>query len=97
MSAVRLSHYPRRDGPMPEDARWVGRPTRWGNPWTVNTVNTVTQALDLYRQWLTARIIEDPDYLTPLRTYTALACVCPLDQPCHVDIILEHLAAGATP
>lgn len=31
----RISHLPRRDGPLPEGAKYVGRPSRWGNPWKV--------------------------------------------------------------
>lgn len=31
----RICHLPRRDGPLPVDAKYVGRPSRWGNPWRV--------------------------------------------------------------
>ena len=30
----------------------------------------------------------DPDWLAPLRGHD-LACWCPLDQPCHADVLLE--------
>jgi len=35
MTPLRICHYPRRDGKLPDGARWVGRPSRWGNPWTI--------------------------------------------------------------
>jgi hypothetical protein len=35
MDIERASHYPRRDGPLPEGTRWVGRPSRWGNPYRI--------------------------------------------------------------
>lgn len=31
----------------------------------------------------------DPPDLDPLRDATALACWCPLDQPCHADVLIE--------
>jgi len=34
---VRISHYPRRDGPLPAGAKWVGRPSQWGNPFKVRS------------------------------------------------------------
>lgn len=36
---------------------------------------------------------DQPD-LAPLRDATALACSCPLDRPCHADVLIELLGAG---
>ena len=35
-------------------------------------------------------------YLGPLREATALVCWCPLDQPCHADVLIEALEVGAS-
>lgn len=78
---------------MPEGAVYVGRPTRWGNPYWVGSwrpnapaaghIESVEEAVEHYRQlvapWLP---------LDELRG-KALACFCPLDQPCHADVLLE--------
>lgn len=51
-------------------------------------------AVDLYRSWLLAR----PAAVEAAREDLAgrdLACWCPLDQPCHADVLLE--VANADP
>jgi hypothetical protein len=111
----------------PEGAVYVGRPTRWGNPYVVGTGEiraqgplfgagagyydtdderwydvllpgqrglTADLAVALYRQDL-ANTFNDghPDF-DELREALGdlagkdLACWCPLDQPCHADVLL---------
>ena len=88
---------------MPENTVYVGRGSEWGNPFVVGKgfvrptmepgggekTGLVTDAADavrLYRRFLTlgtrvgARI--------ELRGKN-LACWCPLDQPCHADVLLK--------
>jgi hypothetical protein len=109
---------------MPEGAVYVGRPSRWGNPFgalgTITTSMTLpfddprAVAVGLYRWWLqdgqpdvvgleltqgsvggtvwrvgvgVMDVPPRPD-LNPLRGRD-LACWCPLDQPCHADVLLE--------
>lgn len=130
---------------MPEGAVYVGRPTPWGNPFTVadswvmwvgvamgfngDMAGRRRAAVALYRAWLTGTLppIVDPTpggevsfdngrevsahgmvmgfagaaaAVTPPPTIPArpdlsvlrgkaLACFCPLDQPCHADVLLE--------
>ena len=103
---------------MPEGAVYVGRPTRFGNPFragqdfcgpTIRCLYNPADLVDQFRLWATA------DTLNPLfwdrELVTAhvalkvaltgrvlagkdLACWCPLDQPCHADVLLE-IANGA--
>lgn len=99
MSPARLSHYPRRDGKLPEGARWVGRPSRWGNPHPVanvrrcdrcDTEHTAAEAVAAYRRDLpTGDALVA--WLDPLRDAKWLACGCALGEPCHVDVLLELL------
>jgi hypothetical protein len=110
---------------MPPNTVYVGRPTKWGNPWSVGS-HTLTPAgktkslrkiVRLYRAWMvgtfTERAIEKiigdgtkvpkqpmamlhwlmvrgalRNQLSELRGKD-LACFCPLDQPCHADVLLE--------
>ena len=86
---------------MPENAVYVGRPTSFGNPFRVGSVLLGTQygrdaegkpfhvvdafhAVQLFRSWTKWSPIE----LKFLRGKN-LACWCPLNQPCHADVLLE--------
>jgi hypothetical protein len=80
---------------MPEDAKYVGRPTVFGNPFQVPSPPSRTGRLlarEYYRLKLTEGIEATPAMLDELRAALAgrdLACWCPLDQPCHADVLLE--------
>lgn len=85
---------------MPEGAIYVGRPTKWGNPWKVAPRTVVIQGVQVtyddhdgpvaaFRHYVThdgASIAEAAR--TELRGHD-LACWCDLDQPCHADVLLE--------
>lgn len=120
-------------------AIYVGRPTRWGNPYVVGQGElvwngeiegpgagrfryggaswvsqaplagglTAAQAVELYRWDLGWALSihedahpEDRERTLELRAAVALlaghdlACWCPLDQPCHADVLLELANAG---
>ncbi len=98
MTAEPLSVEPRRiqrrrtkGWRMPENAVYVGRPTRWGNPFFT---------AELFKEWLTAPEVSGGlSHLAYLRGYLLgslpelrgkdLACWCPLGQPCHADVLLR--------
>lgn len=74
---------------MPAGAVYVGRPTKWGNPFKVTgggAVNDRASSVGLFRRYR-----PDEAYLEVVRELrgTDLACWCPLDQPCHADVLLE--------
>ena len=71
------------------NAVYVGRPSKWGNPFKVNDYG-LEQALRNYRVWLQQKLIEEPDFLEPLRGKD-LVCFCPVDEACHADIIIEFI------
>lgn len=79
---------------LPEGAKVVSRPSRWGNPYKVADYGA-PQAVALYRQYLASM---PPDkleaLLAPLRGATALACWCKPGEPCHADVLIEMLLAG---
>lgn len=107
---------------MPEGAVYVGRPSKWGNPYLLFDVIRRFPSLDEdqcagfvvneFRDLVRAGTITDalpalqPGSPRVLRTYTypsvvevraglrdatALACWCPLEQPCHADVLIELL------
>lgn len=98
---------------MPKNAVYVGRPTKYGNPWQIEPLKFEGQT-----DWW----VNEPDFISSLRTFCSsrkvaqrfavwkfrrwvrlgfvpfnledlrgkdLACWCPLDQPCHADVLLE--------
>jgi len=113
VSPVRIQRLRTKGWRMPPDAVYVGRPSRWGNPWRVvrqprswhdeyarrhphavynpnersflGTFDSEERA----RYWAAQGFRRDFDGdVTALRGKD-LACWCPLDQPCHADVLLE--------
>ena len=66
---------------MPPNTVYVGRPTKWGNP---------SGSVETYTAYIQAIMEMNPEHwnLDELRGKN-LACWCPLDKPCHADILLE--------
>lgn len=73
----------------PDDAVYVGRPTRWGNPFIVGQDGKQGECVTLYRDWLL-----DPERAPLRRAVRAelrgkdLVCWC-APKPCHADVLLE--------
>lgn len=91
---------------MPKGAVYVGRPTRWGNPYRVGSMTYLTgkntgnkiDAAGTVRMFRHA-VMGDHNAAArgTIRAELAgkdLVCWCPLDQPCHADVLLE--VANAT-
>jgi hypothetical protein len=71
-------------------ARYVGRPTMFGNPFEVNSTLGPAGCVEAYRSWLrqpaqgtlvvmAGRMLRGRD----------LACWCAPWEPCHADVLLE--------
>lgn len=73
----------------------VARPSKWGNPYSIAEHGRV-RAVQLFH----AHLAEHPDLAEaacrelPGRS---LGCWCPLDQPCHADVLLYLVKANAKP
>lgn len=84
----------------PEDTIYVGRGSRWGNPWRVDDGMSARGAVWRYRDAVTGSlrgVWPAAPTIDQIRTELAghdLMCWCPLDKPCHADILLE-LANGS--
>lgn len=68
---------------MPENAIYVGRGSKWGNPYKIDLEQQRSHAV----AWYEAHIAPHLD-VTELRGKD-LACWCRLDQECHADILLK--------
>lgn len=71
------------------NAVYVGRPSKWGNPFKVGDYGRV-ECLRLYEAWLKKQLREDPSFLRELAGKD-LVCWCPLDKSCHADILIKHV------
>ena len=84
----------RRTDTIPPNAMYVGRPSKWGNPFTHLSGNTLAQfqvgsvaeAVAAYRHWL----VEQPELMAALQELRGkdLVCWCK-PGPCHGDVLLE--------
>lgn len=89
----------KRGWKLPEGAVSVARPHRYGNPFIVGTLEnggnmTRAQAIDQFRRALhEGRLQFTVAEVRQELHGKSLACWCPLDQPCHADVLLE-LANG---
>lgn len=86
---------------LPPGAVCVARPSNWGNPFVVGSVDHKTgerildraHAVRLFEQhWFgtdvpTAALMREAT-IAELRG-KHLACWCPLDEPCHADVLLR--------
>ena len=86
---------------MPPNTIYVGRPSKWANPFTVEKWGR-EQAVEMLRTALEGPVnpiqaaafmaVWDkrltPEAILGLRGKN-LACWCPIDQPCHADVLLE--------
>ena len=78
----------RKGARLPPEVIVVTRPTKWGNPHPLSLGRE--EAVRRYREDLLAGrlAITVEDVERELRGRD-LACYCPLDEPCHADVLLE--------
>lgn len=76
----------------PENTIVVARPGKWGNPFKIGQPGIATRA-DAVARYRTVMTDESLRYLNaielPQLRGKNLACWCPLNQPCHADVLLE--------
>ena len=75
---------------LPEGAVCVSRPGRWGNPYKASEMAEPTHenAVKCFR----VLVESEPETVAEIRSELKgkkLACWCPLDRPCHADVLAE--------
>lgn len=70
----------------PAGAIYVGRPTKWGNPFEIGKDGTRDEVIAKYETWLQ----QQPELLNDIKTLRGkdLVCYC-APQKCHADILLR--------
>lgn len=82
---------------MPEGAVYVGRPTIWANPFVVGSEIPFLRGLTVRDNRHAASLFAGHAPINERLVATAtrvlrgkdLVCWCPLDQPCHADVLLR--------
>jgi hypothetical protein len=83
---------------MPANTVYVGRPTKWGNPYRVGDglCKTASMAVRYYERFVEEGLNFVSEQTAPeiaeIRRELAgknLACWCSLDEPCHADVLLR--------
>jgi len=80
---------------MPANSIYVGRPSKWGNPFKVGRRFTRAEAVERYeRRLLAMSPAEREAFLAPLHGEN-LVCWCPLNVECHADVLLKWANAAS--
>lgn len=102
---VRVQRKRSKGWKMPENTVYVGRPTKWGNPFKIGEKYMPTQEISqnftkwglcednemsvgFYKEWIKKQNYLIADIKKELKGKN-LACFCPINKPCHADILLE--------
>jgi len=67
---------------------YIGRPSKWGNPFTIGRDGTRDEVIEKYRQWIRTQ----PQLISALPELVGkvLGCWCP-QKRCHGEVLLELL------
>ncbi len=94
MTPIRIQRKRTKGWKMPPNTVYVGRPTKWGNPYKVGQrINPNSEPLTLKRVIVFYRA-----HLQSISSFWEakqelkgknLACWCPLDKPCHANFLLK--------
>jgi hypothetical protein len=70
---------------MPTNTVYVGRPTKWGNPYPLNSIWSREEALSKFKEWADKWLTKED--LAELKGRD-LACWCREGEACHADYLL---------
>lgn len=79
---------------IPAGAIYVGRPSKWGNPFVIDKDGTREECIDLYMEWLLMR----PHLISQFHELKGhdLVCYC-APKACHADVLLRLAQGAETP
>lgn len=96
---VRVQRKRSKGWKMPPNTVYVGRPSKWGNPYKVGSgygsywTYSKFQAKALYRQFVNVGYFRKA-IVRELRGKN-LTCWCPIGEPCHADVLLQIANKGS--
>ena len=84
---------------MPPNTVKIDRATKWGNPFVIGEDGTREECIEKYRRFVAGKAQTTRTDVLASRKLVAghigdlkgknLACWCPMDGPCHADVLLE--------
>jgi hypothetical protein len=76
----------KREQGIPRNAVYVGRPSRWGNPFAIGRDGSRSEVIEKYRLWLASQ----PSLLAQLPELEGkdLVCWC-APQACHAEVLMR--------
>jgi hypothetical protein len=79
-------------GKLPEGARYIGRPSRWGNPFKLGRDGDRDEIMAKYGVWLEEKLNDETfcKDLAKLAKATALVCWCK-PEACHGDQLVAAM------
>lgn len=79
--------YNKHHGDAPADAVYIGRPSPWGNPFSIGVHGSRSDVVEEFRE----KALNDPDFIELVQKNLRgkdLICFC-APKACHGDILLE--------
>ena len=76
----------KRDKNCPPDAVYIGRPSKWGNPYKIGRDGTREEVIEKYREYIQGKDLSE------LRGKD-IVCWC-APKACHGDVLLELANVG---
>lgn len=66
---------------------YIGRPSKWGNPYIIGKDGTREEVIEKYEEWVRS----SPTMIRALHQLDGkvLGCWCPPGVPCHGDVLLK--------
>jgi hypothetical protein len=90
---IRIQRSRQKGWKMPDNTVYVGRPTKWGNPYYVgHHCTNRAEAVERYKVTKGISYLPEgwlPDVAKAELRGKNLCCWCPLGEPCHADVLLE--------
>ena len=76
-------------GLHPEGAVYIGRPSKWKNPYKIGKDGSRSEVIDKFEKYATLKLENEPKWLEPL-IGKDLYCYC-APEACHGDVIIKLL------
>jgi len=69
---------------------YIGRPTKWGNPFTIGKDGDREDVINKYRHYIFDRLRNEPELMEELVSFDGLTlgCWC-APKPCHGDVLVD--------
>lgn len=85
---IRIQRKRTKGWKMPENTTYVGRPSKWGNPFKIDEDHSAEEVVKQYRVHILGKLHVGLLDISELKGKN-LSCFCKIGQPCHADILLK--------